>query len=210
MFDSIYPLGDPPIYEPAPGNSLTERARRAGVSAAEFAYDVVLQEDGKTLLFIAMANYVDGTLDVALQMIKHPNAILGLGDGGAHYGLLCDSSYPSFMLTYWCRDRVGEKLSVAEVVRLLSDVPARALGLTDRGRLAPGLRADLNIIDLDHMRLHSPRAHYDLPAGGRRVMQDVDGIRATLVNGVATHRDGIATSALPGRLIRANTISRLH
>ncbi len=203
MFEAMFPLGDPPNYEPAREHSVAARAEAAGLRPDEFAYDLLVHGDGQTILFITMANYVDGSLDASLQMIGHPNAILGLGDGGAHYGLLCDSSYPSFMLTFWCRDRAGPKLSVAQIVKSLTAVPARAVGLLDRGRIAPGLKADLNVIDFAKLRLHSPRAHYDLPAGGRRVMQDVDGFRATLVGGVVTRRDGAATDQLPGRLIRA-------
>ena len=204
-FDHIAELGDPPSYEPRPEDMLTSRAAAQGVSAAELAYDLLLKDDGKSILFIPMANYAEGNLDAAFAMMKDPNTILGLGDGGAHYGLLCDSSYPTFMLTYWCRDRAGAKLGVGEVVRELSSAPAEALSLNDRGRLAPGYKADLNIIDFERLELGAPRAVYDLPAGGRRLVQRAQGIRATVVSGEVIYQDGVATGARPGRLVRGAT-----
>jgi N-acyl-D-amino-acid deacylase len=206
-FETMFLLDDPPDYEPLETNTIAARASSMGITPAELAYDLLLESDGRSVLFCASANYIGGNLDAALEMIKDPHTILALGDGGAHYGLVCDSGYPSFMLSYWCRDRQGEKISIGDMVRKLTSVPATAVGLHDRGQIRVGFKADLNVIDLANLRLHAPRAHYDLPAGGRRVMQAVDGIEATIVNGVCIRREGLSTSALPGRLIRSQAPS---
>jgi N-acyl-D-aspartate/D-glutamate deacylase len=204
-FHMIAELGDPPCYEPTPEAMVTRRAAAQGVSPAALAYDLLLKDEGRSILFVPMANYAEGNLDAVFAMMKDENTILGLGDGGAHYGLLCDSSYPTFMLTYWCRDRAGAKLSVGEVVRELSAAPAEAVGLNDRGRIAPGYKGDLNVIDFERLKLTAPYAQYDLPAHGRRLMQGAHGIRATVVSGQAIYRDGQATGAHPGRLVRGAT-----
>jgi N-acyl-D-amino-acid deacylase len=201
-FDAMYALGDPPNYEPARESSIVAIAERSGRLPLEVALDMLLEKDGNNIIFTVSANYVAGNLDAALEMIQHPNTILALGDGGAHYGLISDSSYPTFMLTFWCRDRAGAKVPLSEMVRKLSSVPAKALGLNDRGRIAPGLKADINIIDFHKLRLHAPTAHYDLPAGGRRVLQTAEGFHSTLVNGIVSQRHGEPTGELPGRLVR--------
>jgi N-acyl-D-amino-acid deacylase len=202
-FQDMYPLGDPPNYEPAARDSIAARAARRGVAPLAQAYDEILENNGHAALFAPFVNYVNGNLDNALTMVKHPFTVLGLGDGGAHYGSICDGGYPTFMLTYWTRDRQsGERLSIAEVVKSLSGDPAATVGLRDRGRIATGYKADLNVIDYDRLHLFAPKARYDLPGHGRRLIQEARGYTATIVSGVPTYHDGVPTGALPGRLVR--------
>jgi N-acyl-D-amino-acid deacylase len=204
-FGDIYQFGDPPNYEPAVDSSIAARAARRGVTAQEQAYDDLLEQNGKATLFAPFVNYVHGNLDNALVMLKDPNTVLGLGDGGAHYGSICDGGYPTFMLTYWTRDRPsGERLSVPEVVKQLSADVAAAVGLLDRGMIAPGYKADLNVIDYDRLHLYAPKARYDLPGNGRRLIQEARGYVATIVAGVPTYYDGVPTGALPGTLVRGH------
>lgn len=202
-FDQIFELGDPPNYVPAPDSSIAAIAARKGRYPREVAYDLILKRDGQTLLFLSRGNYAYGTIDPVLTMLKIQHMVLGLGDGGAHYGAICDAGYPTFMLTYWIRRKEGERLPLSTVVRELTGKPAQAVGLDDRGFIAPGYEADLNIIDYRRLHLHSPRGAFDLPAGGRRLPQDADGYVATIVSGTVTYREGEATGALPGRLVRA-------
>jgi N-acyl-D-aspartate/D-glutamate deacylase len=202
-YDEIYPLGDPPDYEPAPETSIASLAKARGVAPAAFAYDLMLENDGRTLLYMATANYADRNLETCRAALRHPGSVVGLGDGGAHLGSICDASYPTFMLTHWVRDRArGERLSLPFVVEAMTRRTARVVGLNDRGVLAQGYRADLNIVDLDRLRLGSPFITRDLPTGGRRLMQHAEGFVATIVGGVVTYRNGRATGALPGRLVR--------
>lgn len=202
-FENMFPLGDFPTYEPSPDDSVAAQARRLGKTPQEHCYDLLLQDEGRFIFYAPTANYAEHNLDAALGMMKHPNTILGLGDGGAHYGLVSDSSWPTYMLSYWCRDRQGEKLTLENVVRKLSYDPARCVGLTDRGLIALGQKADINVIDFDKLRLHGPTVHFDLPAGGRRLLQTADGMEVTLVNGIFIRRDSEATGALPGKLVRS-------
>lgn len=201
-FDDMYLLGDPPDYEPSPQTSIAARARRQGTSPEAVAYDAMLERDGRGLLYLAAANYAGGSLDACLEMMSHPNTVLGLGDGGAHCGTICDGSYPTFMLTHWARDRRGTRLPLPWIVKALCRTPALAVGLEDRGLIAPGYKADLNLLDLARLALHAPEVSYDLPAGGRRLNQRADGYAATIVSGVVVRRDGRPTGALPGRLVR--------
>ena len=201
-FEFIWPLGDPPDYEPAPEDSVAAQARRRGIDPAELAYDLLLENDGKGLLLAALANYGSGSLDPIHALITDPNSVLGLGDGGAHYGMICDSSYPTFVLQHWTRERKGERLSIEEAVKALAADPAKTVGLMDRGVLATGRKADLNVIDYDKLRLNTPKVLYDLPAGGRRVTQDAQGYEALIVSGEIVSREGRPTGALPGRLVR--------
>jgi N-acyl-D-amino-acid deacylase len=202
-YDWMFPLCDPPVYEPELSTSVAKRAEQTGSSPEEIVYDLMLENDGNTLLFLPIANFVDGNLDAVLEMMEHEHTLLGLGDGGAHYGVICDAGYPTFMLTYWARDRkAGRRLSLEAVVEALSSKPAAAVGLCDRGVLAAGYKADVNIIDFDRLRLHAPRPVYDLPGGGRRLLQPADGFSATIVNGEVIYENGNPTGRLPGRLVR--------
>ncbi len=202
-FDKMYALGASPNYEPLPADTIAARAERSGVPAADLAYDLLMERRGQGILMLPSVNFADGTLDAAREMLCHPHTVYGLGDGGAHLGFLCDASLPTYMLQYWARDRVrGERLPLQEVVAGLTSQPAAAVGLLDRGLIRSGHKADLNIIDFDRLTLEPPRVAYDLPAGGRRVTQDAKGYVATIVNGVPTYRNGVATGAQPGRLVR--------
>ncbi len=200
---ATYVMGDPPVYDPKPEDRIDRIAARRGLTAAEVAYDLLLENDGRTILFLPGANYRDGNLDAALAMALHPDTVLGLGDGGAHYGVICDASFTTYWLQRFVRDAApGQAVGLPAAIRALTDAPARAVGLGDRGRLVPGALADLNIIDLAGLRLHAPTMARDLPAGGKRLRQLADGYAATIKSGVVTYRDGVHTGELPGRLVR--------
>lgn len=202
-FDHMFQLGDPPDYEQPLENSIQSRAERAGVTPEELAYDLMLENDGRNMLYVTLCNYESGSLETSLQMMRHPGAVMGLGDGGAHCGTICDGSYPTFLLTHWVRDRQrGERLSLPFAVKRLTLDTAQAVGLADRGVIAAGYKADLNVIDLDRLHLHAPEVVHDLPSGGRRLVQRASGYRATVVNGQVVYRDGAASGILPGRLVR--------
>jgi len=202
-FERIFPLGDPPDYEPSPDKSVAAIAARQGRPAAEVAYDLLLENDGKTILYRPLSNYAYGDLETVREMITHPNSLIGLGDGGAHVGVLSDASALTYLLTHWTRDRTrGPKFSLEWAIKRLTHDNAAAIGLEDRGLLKVGRRADINVIDYDHLRLHPPHVVYDLPAGGRRMLQRTTGYDATIVAGHVVHRNGEATGALPGRLVR--------
>jgi N-acyl-D-aspartate/D-glutamate deacylase len=198
----MFPLGDPPNYEPDRSESIASRARARGVSPLEEAYDRVLDDDGHAMLLITLANFRGGSLDTVAELIRRDDVVLGLGDGGAHYGMICDASFPTYMLAHWARDRASGRLSVAEAVRELTSAPARVAGLADRGRIALGYKADLNVIDHAAIALHRPVIARDLPAGGRRLDQTADGYVATVVAGEVIAEHGVPTSARPGKLIR--------
>lgn len=202
-FERLYPFGEKPDYEPPASDSIAGRARALGRDAAELAYEMLLERDGHATFYRPLLNYAAGNLDACAEMLGHRDSLVSLGDGGAHYGFICDASLPTFMLAHWTRDRrLGRRFSVPEMVKALSLDNARAVGLADRGVIAPGAKADLNIIDYDHLQLHAPRVSYDLPASGRRLLQDATGYRATIVSGIVTQRDDHPTGALPGRLVR--------
>ena len=201
-FNWIFPLGEPPNYEPDRSESIGARAKARGVSPLEEAYDRLLDDDGHAMLLVTLANFRDASLDTVAELVRREDVVLGLGDGGAHYGMICDASFPTYMLTHWVRDRASGRLTVAEAVRELTSVPARVAGLADRGRLAVGYKADVNIVDHDALRLHKPIVSYDLPAGGRRLDQSADGYVATIVSGEIIAENGVPTDARPGRLVR--------
>ncbi len=201
--ERTYLLGDPPDYEPGPEATLAAVAARSGRSVVEVALDAMLANDGTGLLYLPILNYSDGNSDSTREMILHPAAVLGLADGGAHVGTICDASMPTWMLTHWVRDRTrGERLPLELIVQRQTSDTARLYGLGDRGVLAPGYVADVNLIDLDGLRLHVPEVRADLPAGGKRIVQGVDGYLATIKSGTVTYRDGQPTGEFPGRLLR--------
>lgn len=199
---NMFVLGDPPNYTPPADQRLDARAAALGVTPLELAYDLLTSGDGRTILFHPGANYTDCSDANMARMLRHQHTVMALGDGGAHYGLICDASYTTHALTYWTRDRQGERWPLAWTVRQLTDVPARTVGLGDRGRLAPGFKADINVIDLDRLAVAAPHPVHNLPGGGRRLEQKAQGYRATIVGGDVTYRDGTFTGALPGRLVR--------
>ncbi|MBV9459650.1 MAG: amidohydrolase family protein [Bradyrhizobium sp.] len=202
-YDKMYLLGNPPDYEQPPENTLGARARREGRRPEELAYDAMLADDGRGMLYVPFLNYAEGNLDATREMLRDPRSVPGLSDGGAHCGIICDASFPTYLLTHWTRDRSrGDKLSIPFVVAVQSRKTALSVGLYDRGLLAAGYKADVNVIDYDRLHLHPPKVHYDLPVGGRRLLQQVDGYDATIVSGVVTRRDGHPTGARPGRLVR--------
>ena len=202
-YDRMFVLGDPPTYNQPLDQSIVARAAKQGVSAEEFVYDAMLQNDGEAIIFLALGNYVDGTLGAVSEMLNNENTVLGLGDGGAHYGLVCDAGYPTFMLSFWGRDVSEDKrISLPVLVKKLSADTAAAVDLLDRGMIRSGYKADLNIIDFEALRLHAPRPAYDLPGNGRRLKQRADGYVATIVNGEIAYRHGEHTGRLPGKLVR--------
>lgn len=201
--ERTYVLGDPPDYEPGPEASLAAIAARAGRSVIETALDALLVEEGRGLLYLPILNYSDGNSNCTREMLLHPAAVLGLADGGAHVGTICDASMPTWMLTHWVRDRTrGERLPLELVVQRQTSDTARLYGLGDRGELRPGTVADVNVIDFDALRLRGPEVVADLPAGGRRIVQRAEGYLATIKSGTVTFRDGEPTGAHPGRLLR--------
>jgi N-acyl-D-aspartate/D-glutamate deacylase len=202
MWDRMFVLGDPPDYEPDPSTSLAARAAADGVSPAELAYDLFAEGDGGALLYTPFLNYADGDLDAVGEMLAHRWTIPGLSDGGAHVGTICDGSFPTTLLATWVRDRDRGRLPLADVVRRQCRETARSVGLLDRGVIAPGYRADLNVVDLDAVQPRRPEPVWDLPAGGRRLLQKADGYLHTFVLGQETYAAGEATGALPGRLVR--------
>jgi N-acyl-D-aspartate/D-glutamate deacylase len=202
MWDWIYPLGDEPNYEPDPSTSIGARARARGVDPMEEAYDRLLDDDGRAMLLVATSNLQNNSLDTVGKLLHRDDVVLGLGDGGAHYGMICDASYTTYFLAHWARDRKSGRFTVAEAVRELTSVPARVAGLGDRGRIAPGYKADLNVIDHGALRLHKPVIRHDLPAGGRRLDQTADGYVTTIVSGEIIAENGVPTDARPGKLVR--------
>ena len=205
-WDKMHLMGEQPDYEPTVDSTVAARAAASGKAPEAVALDHLLQRGGKGMLYVPFLNYSEGSLDAVHEMIMHRDTVPGLSDGGAHVGMICDGSFPTSMLTHWTRDRTrGPKVALGEVIRRQTRETARTVGLHDRGVLAPGYRADLNVIDYDHLTLHAPEVAYDLPAGGRRLIQRASGYLATLVAGQVTYRDGTPTGALPGRLLRGAT-----
>jgi N-acyl-D-aspartate/D-glutamate deacylase len=202
-WDGMFPLGDPPEYEPDARNSVLARAAREGRTPDEVAYDLLMERDGKAILYLPVTNYAAGDLDAVREMIAHPNTLLGLGDGGAHVGIMCDATATSYTLTHWTRERGrGALFPVAWAVKRLTHDNATAIGLDDRGLVQIGKKADLNVIDYDRLTLRGPEIVYDLPAGGKRLVQRTEGFEATVLSGTVVYRHGEPTGALPGRLVR--------
>ena len=201
-FDRMFPLGDPPNYEPAQESSFGARAAREGRDPREVVYDYLIEGEGKNFIFAPFANYAAFNLDCCSEMMQSPHTLIGLGDGGAHVGLISDGSFPTYLLSHWGRDRASGRLDVSWLVKRQTLDSAKAVGLGDRGVVAVGKKADLNVIDFDRLRVEAPIMKWDLPAGGKRLLQRATGYRATIVSGQVTYRDGEATGALPGRLVR--------
>lgn len=203
QFSNLYILGENPDYEQTAEQSIAALAKRAGVKASCFAYDELLKNAGKALLYLPFLNYANGSLDPSLEMLNHPNTVPGLGDGGAHLGIICDSSLTTHLLSYWTRDRKrGDKVALETAVKWQTHDTARTVGLMDRGLLKPGYKADINIIDYNGLRLHEPEMVWDLPHGSGRLMQGVDGYKYTLVSGQVVYENGQWTGATPGKLVR--------
>ena len=203
--DRMFPLGDPPNYEPSPDDSVAARARREGRDPDEVAYDLMMDHDGRGILYVPSTNFAAGNLDVVHEMLADPNTLVGLGDGGAHVGIMCDATATSYTITHWTRDRRrGSLFPVAWAIKRLTADNANAIGLRDRGAIRVGMKADLNVLDYDRLTLCRPRIVYDLPAGGKRLVQATRGFDATIVSGQIVYRDGDATGALPGRLVRGH------
>jgi N-acyl-D-aspartate/D-glutamate deacylase len=202
--EAMFVLGDPPNYNPQAEDSIAAQARARGVDPKELIYDALMARDGREVLYRPMGNSEGDRFESAgRNLLKQDTTILGLGDGGAHYGMICDAAYPTYLLTYWTRDAEPDRrLDLPWAIRKLAFEPADAVGLKDRGLVAVGYKADLNVIDLQRLRLYAPHVTYDLPAGGRRLSQRSDGYVATIVSGQVTYRDGAPTGALPGRLVR--------
>ncbi|MBV9991989.1 MAG: amidohydrolase family protein [Alphaproteobacteria bacterium] len=201
-FERIFPLGDPPNYEPPKETSLAAMAARGNREAQDIAYDMLLEDEGRAFLFSPFANYTEFNLDCCRDMIAHPDTVQGLGDGGAHVGIISDASFATYLLTHWGRDRGHGKFDLGYLVKRQTADTARAVGLMDRGVIAPGKKADLNVIDFDRLQVRAPRMAFDLPAGGKRLLQGADGYVATIVSGEIVYQGGKATGALPGKLVR--------
>jgi len=203
-WDRMYPLGEQPDYEPPPERSIAALAAREGVDPAAYCYDYLVGGDGGRLVYFPVTNYVHGDLEVVRELIEDPHTILGLSDGGAHCGVICDASLNTTMLAHWVRDRTrGPRLPLEFVVQQLTSGTADFYGFRDRGRLQPGLKADVNVIDFDGLHLHSPKMIFDLPAGGRRLVQHVDGYDMTICSGTPIFEKGEETGARPGKLVRS-------
>ncbi len=201
-YANLYVLGAVPDYEPAADASVARMAAARDVDPAALMLDLLAENDGRNFLYSPFSNYADGNLDACGAMLAHPDTLFGLGDGGAHVGLIADASFPTYFLSHWARDRAHGRMPVGRVIERLTMNNARAVGLTDRGVVAEGMKADLNVIDFDHVSCEAPVMAYDLPAGGKRLLQGARGYRATVVDGQVTYRDGVHTGALPGRLVR--------
>ncbi|HUD50146.1 N-acyl-D-amino-acid deacylase family protein [Parvibaculum sp.] len=204
-YHKMFDLGDPPNYEPAPEESIAARAKATGENPDAIVYDILTANGGTGFLFFPLHNYFEFNLDNTLTMMRNPNTLFGLSDGGAHVGAICDVSVPTYMLTHWCRDRTrGDKLDLPFVVKSQTRDTAEAVGLFDRGLIAPGMKADVNVIDFERLQLKPPHMVYDLPSGARRLMQEAEGYVATICSGEVIYRNGAHTGALPGKLVRGH------
>jgi N-acyl-D-aspartate/D-glutamate deacylase len=201
-YDMMFELGESPDYEPDPADTVARRAQRLGISPAELALDLLCGNGGTAMLWVPFSNFGQGNLDTTRDLLTHPFTVPSLSDGGAHVGTICDGSFPTTLLQHWGRDRAEGRIDLEFLIQRQCRDTARTVGLRDRGVLAPGYRADINVIDFDRLRVHQPELAYDLPAGGRRLLQRADGYRHTIVAGTETYAEGEATGALPGRLVR--------
>jgi N-acyl-D-aspartate/D-glutamate deacylase len=203
-FQHHFSLGDPPDYEPAADASILERAKGLHRTPQEIAYDTLLERDGREIIYMPLA-YKNYSFDSILPQLTNPNTVLSLSDGGAHCGVICDASMPTYLLTHWVRDRQrGARIPIELAVKRQTKDTAELYGMRDRGVLAPGMKADLNLVDFDNLRLHPPEMVFDLPANGRRFVQRADGYKYTIVSGEVTYEDGEATGAMPGKVVRGS------
>jgi len=203
LMSRVFPLGDVPNYEPGPEDSVAGIASARGMDVMEVMYDLLVANDGKELFYQPLGGYQDYTLDWQKKLLEHPNVLFGLSDGGAHCGVIADAGMPTFIMTHWGRDRTkGEKMSLEFIVKSLTSETARAFGMFDRGALSEGMIADINVIDFEALRLHRPEAVFDLPTGGRRLVQKAEGYVATIKAGEVIFENGEHTGALPGKLVR--------
>ncbi len=201
-YQRMFRFADPLNYTPARGDALDAIAQREGRTPQEVAYDILLEDGGRNFILACLVNYADYNLDCVQTMYSNEHVIPGLSDGGAHVAFISDASFPTFLFSYWGRDRKDGRMSIPDLVRRQTKVPAQFAGLKDRGVVAAGMKADINVIDFPNLRLERPQMIQDLPAGGRRLMQRARGYAATLKAGKITYRDGVATGALPGGLVR--------
>lgn len=199
-YSQMFRLGAPANYLPARDQSIEAMATEQGRTAAEVAYDILLENDGKGFIYTPLVNYANYNMDAAETMLADKNAIMGLGDGGAHVGFILDAGYPTWLMSYWGRERA--RFPMEDVIRRLTSDTASAAGLSDRGIIAAGKNADINIIDWDEIGFSDPYVAYDLPTGAKRLLQKSTGYDATLVAGEVTYRNGEATGALPGKVLR--------
>jgi N-acyl-D-aspartate/D-glutamate deacylase len=201
-FDYMFPFGDPPDYAPPPERSIAALAKAQGRTPFEVAYDVLIEDDGHAILFAPNSGFGNHSLDGCREIMENPLSAIAVSDGGAHVSHICDVSFSTFMLTYWGRDRPQGKLDLSWVVKRITGDTAAVVGLGDRGIVAPGYKADLNVIDLDRLQLERPYMTHDLPMGAKRLLQRARGYVATILSGVPVYREGEATGALPGTLVR--------
>jgi len=205
QFEHHFPLGDPPDYEPTREMSILERAKREGKTAQELAYDTLLEHDGRGIIYMPLA-FKDYSFDALRPLLTDDATILSLSDGGAHCGVICDAGMPTYLLTYWVRDRRrGPRIPLELAVKRQTKDTAELYRMRDRGVLAPGMKADINLIDFDNLRLHPPEMVFDLPADGRRFVQRADGYNYTIVSGAVTHERGEPTGAMPGKVVRRSS-----
>lgn len=210
-FHKMFRLGEPANYEPAPEDSFAALAEARGCTPQEIAYDTMLENDGAAVIYHPLFNYLPGDLSFVEEMLKHPHTVMGLSDGGAHCGVISDSSFPTTLIQHWGRDRSrGKQFPLERLVSMQTKETAELVGMLDRGVLAPGYKADINVIDFDNLTLHEPRVEYDLPAGGRRLVQKASGYVATVVSGVVAFRDGEPTGALNGAVVRGPQAAPAH
>jgi N-acyl-D-aspartate/D-glutamate deacylase len=202
-WDKMFLMDEEPDYEPTPDRTVAAIAQARGLEPEVVALDHMLSNGGRGMLYLPFLNYASGSLQPAYEMLQSPHVVPGLSDGGAHVGMICDGSFPTTNIVHWTRDRTrGPKFSLAEMIKAQCRDTAETVGLYDRGLIAPGYRADLNVIDYGRLKLKAPEVAYDLPTGGRRLIQRAEGYTATIVGGQVTYRDGEPTGALPGRLLR--------
>ena len=204
-FDNMFPLmqNGVPNYEPEGKTSVAAMAAAQGVSPAEIVFDMLMENDGKGYVFLPVLNYANQNYDHIYEMFQNDNTVLSLSDGGAHCGVITDASFPTYLLSHWVRDRArGHRFGLEEAVSAQTRETAELYGLHDRGVIAPGYKADINVIDFDALQLGEPKMVHDLPAGGRRLIQHISGYRYTIVSGVVTYDDGKPSGKMPGKLIR--------